>query len=71
MGFEKIGVVKLSKSGKSLEIKIDDWPSSLFTYYCYIPVAKLRKILDKEIAETDFSLLVHDSRNLSCEVHKS
>jgi len=68
---EKVGKVRLSKSGKALEVKIDKWPTSTFTFYCYVPVKQLRLILDKEKVETDFSLMVHESRNNSCESHKS
>lgn len=67
MTLEKIGKVQLSKSGKALEVKIDKWPTSTFTWYCYIPKEVVRKILDKKIAQTDISLLVGNERNMNCE----
>lgn len=56
MGFEKVGVLKLSKSGRAVEIKLD-LPSTQFTTYLYCPRVKVEQILNNKLGETPISLL--------------
>jgi hypothetical protein len=71
LGLEKVGKIRLSKSGKALEVELDSLPYTTFKLHLYAPKTRVQKILDQKILETDISLLVGDKRNLSCDVHKS
>lgn len=57
MPFEKVGTIKLSKSGKAVEIVLDKMPGTLFTAYLYVPKAKMQAILNDKLFETYVSLL--------------
>jgi len=67
MGLEKVGKIRLSKSGKALEVELDNLPYTTFTLHLYAPLARVKKILDRKMFETDVSLLVGSERNMSCE----
>jgi len=71
LGFERVGKVRLSKSGKALEVELDQLPYTTFTIHLYFPVERVKQILAEKILETDVSMLVGDNRNLKCEVHAS
>jgi hypothetical protein len=67
LGLEKVGKVRLSKSGRALEVELTDLPYTTFKLHLYAPKTRVQKILDMKILETDISLLVGDKRALSCE----
>lgn len=67
MGLEKVGKVRLSKSGRALEVELNNLPYTTFTLHLYIPKERIRKILEQKILETDISLLVGNNRNMTCE----
>ena len=57
MGFEKVGEIGLSKSGRAVEIKLDNLPYTQFTIYLYVPKAKVKQILENKLGFTSVSLL--------------
>lgn len=67
MSLLKVGKVRLSKSGKALEIGFDYLPYTVFKLHFYAPLVRVKKILDKKILETDISLLIGSERNMICE----
>lgn len=58
MGFERVGKIQLSKSGRAVEIMLDNMPGTQFTSYLYVPKAKVKLILENKLGETSVSLLV-------------
>ena len=56
MGFEKVGKIQLSKSGRAIEIVLDKMPGTQFTSYLYVPKAKVKLILENKLGETNISL---------------
>ena len=71
MGLEKVGKVRLSKSGKALEVELNNLPYTTFKLHLYAPRVLVKQILDEKIVQTDISLLVGDNRNMSAESHRS
>lgn len=57
MGFEKVGKIQLSKSGRAVEIVLDKLPYTQFTTYLYVPKAKVKQILEDKLGECGVSLL--------------
>lgn len=56
MGLERVGKVRLSKSGRALEVYLDNLPNTTFSMYLYVPRHKVKEILDNKLAETTISL---------------
>lgn len=57
MPFERVGKIQLSKSGKAIEIVLDNLPGTQFTAYLYVPKIKMKLILEDKIGECGVSLL--------------
>ena len=57
LGFQKVGKIQLSKSGRAVEIVLDKLPYTQFTSYLYVPKAKVKQILEDKLGFTSVSLL--------------
>lgn len=60
--FVPVGRVKLSRSGRALEIVLDKLPHSIFTSYLYVPKKKVKLILEDKLGECSVSLLMAEDR---------
>jgi len=53
-------VFRLSKSGKAVEILLNELPNSVFDYYFYVPLSQAKEIVEGKKTSTNVSLLVAD-----------
>lgn len=61
MPLKKVGVAKIAKSGKSLQIAYEPL-NSLFKHYLFISLDQLKQVLDLKKVEADIVTPVHESK---------
>ena len=61
MPLKKVGVAKIAKSGKSLQIDYEPL-GSLFKHYLFISLDQLKQVLDQKRVEAVIVTVVHESR---------
>ena len=61
MPLKKVGVAKIAKSGKSLQIAYEPL-GSLFKHYLFISLDQLKQVLDQKKVEAVIVTPVHESR---------
>jgi len=58
---KKVGVAKIAKSGKSLQISYEPL-NSLFKHYLFISLDQLKQVLDQKKAEAGVVTVVHENK---------
>jgi len=70
-GFERVGLMELAKSKRSLKITLNKLPFSIFTETFYVSVKNIEEVIAGHKKNVTVVMRTGDQDNESCESHKS